>query len=162
MFDIGFWELSLIGIVALLVIGPERLPAVARTVGKYVGKANRFIANIKDDINKELKDEDLKRILEEQQKLADEYKNAASAANSAISSETESLRESVVVDDLLEIQEQDESDKASVTLNKSTDNRSQSSAEKQAQSPQMTSANTGTDPDSDPDNQNQSNRSNAS
>ncbi len=158
MFDIGFWELSLIGIVALLVIGPERLPAVARTVGKYVGKANRFIANIKDDINKELKDEDLKRILEEQQKLADEYKNAASAANSAISSETESLRESVVVDDLLEIQEQDESDKASVTLNKSADNRSQSSAEKQAQSPQMTSANTGTDPD----NQNQSNRSNAS
>lgn len=160
MFDIGFWELSLIGIVALLVIGPERLPAVARTVGKYVGKANRFIANIKDDINKELKDEDLKRILEEQQKLADEYKNAASAANSAISSETESLRESVVVDDLLEIQEQDESDKTSVTLNKSADNRSQSSAEKQAQSPQMTSANTGTDPD--PDNQNQSKHSNAS
>lgn len=158
MFDIGFWELSLIGIVALLVIGPERLPAVARTVGKYVGKANRFIANIKDDINKELKDEDLKRILEEQQKLADEYKNAASAANSAISSETESLRESVVVDDLLEIQEQDESDKTSVTLNKSADNRLQSSAEKQAQSPQMTSANTETDPD----NQNQSNRSNAS
>ena len=45
MFDIGFWELSIIGIVALLVIGPERLPAVARTVGKYVGRANRFIAN---------------------------------------------------------------------------------------------------------------------
>ncbi len=108
MFDIGFWELSLIGIVALLVIGPERLPAVARTVGKYVGKANRFIANIKEDINKELKDEDLKRILAEQQKLADEYKNAASAMNSAVASETESLRESVQMDDLLEIQEPDE------------------------------------------------------
>ena len=105
MFDIGFWELSLIGIVALLVIGPERLPAVARTVGKYIGKANRFIANIKEDINKELKDEDLRRILAEQQKLAEEYKNAASSMNSAIASETESLREAVQMDDLLEIQE---------------------------------------------------------
>ncbi len=105
MFDIGFWELSLIGIVALLVIGPERLPAVARTVGKYVGRANRFVANIKDDISKELKDEDLKQILAEQQKLADEYKQAASSMNSAISSETESLRGSVSMDDILEIEE---------------------------------------------------------
>lgn len=105
MFDVGFWELSLIGIVALLVIGPERLPAVARTVGKWAGRANRFIANVKDDINKELKDEDLKRILEEQQKLADEYKNAAKSMESSINSETESLRESSNLDDLLEIDE---------------------------------------------------------
>ncbi len=114
MFDIGFWELSLIGIVALLVIGPERLPAVARTVGKYVGKANRFVANIKDDINKELKDEDLKRILEEQQKLAEEYKKAASTMNSAISSETESLRETIQ-DDLLVIDEPADTDTQSDT-----------------------------------------------
>ena len=105
MFDIGFWELSIIGIVALLVIGPERLPAVARTVGKYVGRANRFIANVKDDISKELKDEDLKKILADQQKLADEYKKAASSMNSAISSETESLRSSVTMDDILDIEE---------------------------------------------------------
>ena len=81
MFDIGFWELSLIGIVGLLVIGPERMPAVARTVGKWVGRANRFISNVKDDINKELKDEDLKHILEEQRALADEYKKAANSFN---------------------------------------------------------------------------------
>ncbi len=105
MFDIGFWELSLIGIVGLLVIGPERLPAVARTVGKWVGRANRFIANVKDDINKELKDEDLKRILEEQQKLADEYKNAASSMTSSIASGTESIREEIQMDDILEIDE---------------------------------------------------------
>ena len=105
MFDIGFWELSIIGIVALLVIGPERLPAVARTVGKYVGRANRFISNVKDDISKELKDEDLKKILADQQKLADEYKQAASSMNSAISSESESLRGSVTMDDILDIEE---------------------------------------------------------
>ena len=95
MFDIGFWELSIIGIVALLVIGPERLPAVARTVGKYVGRANRFVANIKNDISKELKDEDLKRILADQQKLADEYKNAASSMSASITSETESTTSAV-------------------------------------------------------------------
>ncbi|WP_198265026.1 Sec-independent protein translocase protein TatB [sulfur-oxidizing endosymbiont of Gigantopelta aegis] len=107
MFDIGFWELSLIGIVALLVIGPERLPSVARTVGKYVGRANRFVSNVKDDISKELKDEDLKKILADQQKLADEYKKAASDMNSAISSETDSMRGSVSMDDILEIEEND-------------------------------------------------------
>lgn len=105
MFDIGFWELSLIGIVGLLVIGPERMPAVARTVGKWVGRANRFISNVKDDINKELKDEDLKRILEEQRALADEYKKAANSFQSSVTSETESLRDKVSMDDLLEIDE---------------------------------------------------------
>ncbi|MCU7833978.1 MAG: Sec-independent protein translocase protein TatB [gamma proteobacterium symbiont of Taylorina sp.] len=105
MFDIGFWELSLIGIVGLLVIGPERMPAVARTVGKWVGRANRFIANVKDDINKELKDEDLKKILEEQQKLADEFKAASNTMKSSIESETESIKKDVNMDDLLEIDE---------------------------------------------------------
>ena len=151
MFDIGFWELSLIGIVALLVIGPERLPAVARTVGKYVGKANRFISNIKEDINKELKDEDLKRILAEQQKLAEEYKNAASAMNSAVASETESLRESVQMDDLLEIQEPDENKPAKGSPTpKVNENRSDRLAE---------AAHTTAASESTPDNKNTSNAS---
>lgn len=105
MFDIGFWELSLIGIVGLLVIGPERMPAVARTVGKWMGRANRFIANVKDDINKELKDEDLKKILEKQQKLADEFKSASNSMKSSIEAETQSIREDVQMNDLLEIDE---------------------------------------------------------
>ncbi len=124
MFDIGFWELSLIGIVALLVIGPERLPAVARTVGKYFGRANRFITNVKNDISKELKDEDLKQILAEQQKLADGFKNAASSMNSAVNSETESLRSSVSMDDILEIEESSTSNKESSTSNKESSTRS--------------------------------------
>ena len=107
MFDIGFWELSIIGIVALLVIGPERLPSVARTVGKYMGRANRFVSNIKNDISKELKDEDLKKILADQQKLADDYKKAASSMNSSISSETESLKGNVSMNDILDIEESD-------------------------------------------------------
>lgn len=65
MFDIGFFELVLIGIVALLVIGPERLPGVARKTGLWVGKMRGFVASVKQDIDQELKAEELKRIMKE-------------------------------------------------------------------------------------------------
>jgi sec-independent protein translocase protein TatB len=68
MFDVGFWELIIIAVVALLVIGPERLPGVARTAGKWVGRARRFLGSVKSDIERELKADELRRILEEQQK----------------------------------------------------------------------------------------------
>ena len=73
MFDIGFWELALVGIVALLVVGPERLPKVARTVGLYVGKARRFMSSVKGEIDRELKADELKRIMAEQAKSAGLY-----------------------------------------------------------------------------------------
>ncbi|WP_455212518.1 Sec-independent protein translocase protein TatB [Kaarinaea lacus] len=70
MFDIGFWELAIIGVVALIVIGPDKLPAVARTMGYWFGKARRFVATVQDDINREVsKTEELKRLLEEQSKI---------------------------------------------------------------------------------------------
>ena len=70
MFDIGFWELGLIAVVALLVIGPEQLPGVARTLGKWVGTAKRFVSSVQDDINSEIgKADELKRLLEEQSEL---------------------------------------------------------------------------------------------
>lgn len=66
MFDIGFWELVLIGVVALLVIGPERLPKAARIAGLWVGRARRTLASVKDEIDRELKAQELKEILEKQ------------------------------------------------------------------------------------------------
>jgi len=67
MFDIGFMEMALIGVVALVVIGPERLPGVARTVGKWLGSARRFMSSVQADINLEVsKADELKRLLEEQ------------------------------------------------------------------------------------------------
>ena len=68
MFDVGFLELLLIGVVALLVIGPERLPKVARTAGLWVGKGRRFLSSVKSEVEQELKAEELKRILAEQAK----------------------------------------------------------------------------------------------
>jgi sec-independent protein translocase protein TatB len=70
MFDVGFWELALIALVALIVIGPERLPKVARTVGLWLGRGRRFIANVKADIDREIKTEELKEILEKQTRKA--------------------------------------------------------------------------------------------
>jgi sec-independent protein translocase protein TatB len=70
MFDVGFWELGLIALVALVVIGPERLPKVARTAGLWFGRGRRFIANVKADIDQEIKTQELKELLEEQTRQA--------------------------------------------------------------------------------------------
>jgi len=70
MFDIGFWELCLIAVVALLILGPERLPVAARTAGLWIGKARRMIGNVKSEIDRELQlDEVRKKLQEEETKL---------------------------------------------------------------------------------------------
>ena len=66
MFDIGFWELSVIAVVALLVVGPERLPKLARTAGLWVGRARRFVSSVKADIDREIAAEELKKALAKQ------------------------------------------------------------------------------------------------
>jgi len=66
MFDVGLLELLLVGIVALLVVGPERLPKLARTAGMWLGRGRRFIGSVKDDIDRELKADELRSILEKQ------------------------------------------------------------------------------------------------
>jgi len=66
MFDIGFWELAVIGVVALLVVGPERLPGLARTTGLWVGRARRFVSSVKADIDREIAADELKKALGKQ------------------------------------------------------------------------------------------------
>lgn len=63
MFDIGFWELLLIAVVALIVVGPERLPKLIRVTGLWVGRANSSIQSIRNDISQELRAEELKQAL---------------------------------------------------------------------------------------------------
>ncbi|MCK4709345.1 MAG: twin-arginine translocase subunit TatB [Gammaproteobacteria bacterium] len=67
MFDMGFAEMLIIGIVALLVIGPERLPSVARKAGAYVAKIKRFVSNVKSDVEREFRTDELQQILKQQQ-----------------------------------------------------------------------------------------------
>jgi sec-independent protein translocase protein TatB len=66
MFDVGFWELALIGLVMLIVVGPERLPKLARTAGMWLGRARRMLSSVKAEIDREIKAEELKEILNKQ------------------------------------------------------------------------------------------------
>lgn len=71
MFDMGFLELMLIGVVALLVLGPERLPTAARTVGLWVGKIKRTVSGMQQEISAQLEAEELRQKLNEQQRKLD-------------------------------------------------------------------------------------------
>jgi sec-independent protein translocase protein TatB len=68
MFDIGALELVLIGVVTLLVVGPERLPKVARTAGLWLGRGRRAFLAVKEEIDREIKADELKEILRKQAK----------------------------------------------------------------------------------------------
>lgn len=78
MFDIGFLELIIVAIVALLVLGPERLPGAIRTTGLWVGRIRRTLSSIQEEINQELQLEELKRTIaiseEELKKELDEVR----------------------------------------------------------------------------------------
>ena len=62
MFDVGLTELMVIAIVALVVIGPERLPKVARTAGHILGRLQRYVSDVKSDINREMQLDELKKL----------------------------------------------------------------------------------------------------
>ena len=71
MFEIGFWEMVLVGVVAMIVIGPERLPGLARTAGLWLGKARRMIAEVKAEVDRELHLEEIKQSLRQQGHLTE-------------------------------------------------------------------------------------------
>ena len=80
MFEVGFSEIALIAVVALLVLGPERLPRVARTVGALVRRARSSWQNVKTEIERELAAEDVKKSLEEARRAADVGSEVRAAA----------------------------------------------------------------------------------
>lgn len=71
MFDIGFWELLLIAVVALVVVGPERLPKLVRVCGLWIGRANASLQAVKNDIAKELRAEEIKQAFKKPDDLPD-------------------------------------------------------------------------------------------
>ena len=73
MFDIAFSELLIIGVVALIVIGPERLPKVARTAGQWLGKLNRYVSQVKQDIDRDMRLEELRKMQQDMKDSAQKY-----------------------------------------------------------------------------------------
>jgi len=80
MFDIGFSEIVVIAVVALIVIGPERLPKTARTLGHLFGRLQRYVADVKADINREMQLEELRKLQQEVQTAATEIESSVSGA----------------------------------------------------------------------------------
>jgi sec-independent protein translocase protein TatB len=76
MIDLGISKIALIGAVALIVIGPEKLPRVARTVGTLLGKAQRYVADVKAEVNRSMELEDLKKLQESMEGAVKEVESA--------------------------------------------------------------------------------------
>lgn len=76
MFDIGFSEMMVIAVVALVVIGPERLPKVARTIGHMLGRMQRYVNDVKADINREMELEELRKFKQDFEKTATEFESS--------------------------------------------------------------------------------------
>jgi sec-independent protein translocase protein TatB len=79
MIDLGFSKIALIGAVALIVIGPEKLPRVARTIGTLLGKAQRYVADVKAEVNRSME-------LDELRKMKDTVESAAREVHDSVQS----------------------------------------------------------------------------
>jgi len=76
MFDFGFSELVVIAVVALIVVGPERLPKVARTAGHLLGRLQRYVSDVKSDIQREMQLEELKALQQQVEQQARELESS--------------------------------------------------------------------------------------
>ena len=93
MFDIGFWELGLIAVIALVILGPERLPRAARTAGLWLGRARRMMAEVKADIKREVDAQelaDMKKIGDELKQTGSSLKETTDSLNEVIGAEPKS------------------------------------------------------------------------
>ncbi|HRO58657.1 MAG TPA: Sec-independent protein translocase protein TatB [Burkholderiaceae bacterium] len=95
MFDFGFSELMVIGLVALVVLGPERLPRVARQAGQWMGKLQRYVADVKSDINRQMELEELRNLQKEVTDAAREVKSSFESSVNEAQSEFDSIARSV-------------------------------------------------------------------
>jgi len=90
MFDVGFSELMLIAVVALVVIGPERLPRVARTAGHLIGRLQRYVSTVKSDISREMQLEELRR-------LRSEIEDSARSFEDSLSNEMQAAKQALTL-----------------------------------------------------------------
>lgn len=102
MFDFGFSEMMVVAVVALVVLGPEKLPRVARQAGQWMGKLQRYVADVKSDINRQMELDELKRVQEELKGAAQSLQAEVTSAVTGLQTEVDSLhRELNAVEDTL-------------------------------------------------------------
>jgi len=91
MFDIGFSELVVVGVVALVVLGPERLPKVARTAGHLFGRLQRYVATVKADLNREIEFSELAKVKQEVQEAARAFEQSAQQHVQSVENEARAI-----------------------------------------------------------------------
>lgn len=95
MFGIGFSELMLIGLVALIVVGPERLPKLARTAGAWLGRLNRYVSQVKSEIHRELELDELRKAQQSVKESVQKYEIMTEEAISQAGKEAAEIGKSV-------------------------------------------------------------------
>jgi sec-independent protein translocase protein TatB len=98
VFDVSFSELVVIAIVALIVIGPEKLPKVARTLGALAGRMQRFVAQVKDEVNRDLRFQELQQL---QQEIQDSATKARDQIQTDLNESESSLKQDLVEPELM-------------------------------------------------------------
>jgi sec-independent protein translocase protein TatB len=91
MFDIGFSEIMVIAVVALIVIGPERLPGVARTLGHLFGRMQRYVNDVKADIQREIEFDELKKLRKDMEDSARGIEESFAAHTSSVKEELRNI-----------------------------------------------------------------------
>jgi len=91
MFDIGFSEIMVVAVVALVVLGPEKLPKTARTLGHLFGRLQRYVADVKADINRELQLDELRKLQGQVQSAAKEFETTMASAQQEIQTNVRAL-----------------------------------------------------------------------
>jgi|SRR5690606_17524347 len=92
MFDVSFTELMVIGVIALVVIGPERLPKVARTIGHLLGRAQRYVNDVKSDIRREIELDELRKFKDEMDETARSMQTSLRETEDTLRDSTQALR----------------------------------------------------------------------
>jgi len=95
MFDLGFSEMAVAAVVALVVLGPERMPRVARQAGQWIGKLQRYVADVKSDINRQMDLEDLRKLQTEVTSAAREVETSVRSAVEGAQTELDSIASSI-------------------------------------------------------------------
>ena len=95
MFDAGFLEVLIVGIITLLVVGPERLPGVARKVGGWIGKARAFVDSTKADIEREINASEMRELLQNQKKEIDELRHMMDDTTKDFGQQAEDVKKSI-------------------------------------------------------------------
>jgi sec-independent protein translocase protein TatB len=92
MFDVGFSELAMIGVVALVVLGPERLPKVARTAGHLFGRLQRYVNGVKADISREMEASEFAKLKQEVQDAAKSFEKTVNEQSNALEAEAKAIQ----------------------------------------------------------------------